>query len=40
MFKNRYIIDGGRIMKTYKTDYSWEFNDNEAKYGNGTTVVS
>ena len=26
-------------MKTYKTDYSWEFNDNEAKYGNGTTVL-
>lgn len=26
-------------MKTYKTDYSWEFNDNEAKYENGTTAL-
>lgn len=26
-------------MKTYKTDYSWEFNDSEAKYKNGTTVL-
>lgn len=26
-------------MKTYKTDYSWEFDDNEAKYENGTTVL-
>lgn len=26
-------------MKTYKTDYSWEFNDSEAKYENGTTVL-
>lgn len=26
-------------MKTYKTDYSWEFNDDEAKYENGTTAL-